>query len=59
MGSRGKLREVFGRPRATAWIGMRLTPREKASVREAAQRVGKGMSAYLLALHRFAVGKEK
>ena len=54
----GKLKEVFRKPRHTAWLGMKLPPDDKAAIRAAARRVGKSMSAYLLALHRFAVGEK-
>jgi len=59
MAKNGTLGEVFKKPRRTAWIALRATPAEKESVRTAARRVGCGMSAYLLALHAFAIGAEK
>jgi len=55
----GKLSQVFKRPRRTAWMALRLLPADKAAIRTAARRVDKSMSAYLLALHRYATGAEK
>ncbi|MCX5653547.1 MAG: DUF1778 domain-containing protein [Planctomycetota bacterium] len=59
MAKNGKLREVFRKPRRVAWFDMRLTPEDKASIRQAAQTVGKSMTDYLLGLHRFAIGNSK
>ena len=58
MGVHGKLKEVFRKPRHTAWFGMKLPLADKEGIRAAARRVGKSMSAYLLALHHFAVGEK-
>ena len=55
----GTLGEVFKKPRKTAWLTLRATPAQKASIKETARRVGKGMSAYMLALHEFAIGAVK
>ena len=55
----GKLKEVFRRPRKTKWQALRVTPTEKESIRAAARRVGLSMSAYLLGLHKYAVGDGK
>jgi len=55
----GKLREVFKRPGKTAWLMLRVLPTEKEAIRQAARRVGRSMSAYLLELHRYAVGAGK
>lgn len=55
----GKLRDVFKKPRRTAWIALRATPADKEAIRAAARRVGRSMSRYLVELHRFAIGAEK
>jgi len=55
----GKPRKVFRKPRRTAWIGMRLLPGEKESVRLAAGAREMDMTGYLLHLHRCALGAEK
>jgi hypothetical protein len=45
---------------STVLLGMRLTPQEKQSIREAAQSLNVTMTEYLLKLHRYAVsGKLK
>lgn len=51
------LRQVFPEERKSNWLMLRVTPTEKASIRAAAAGVHRNMSAYLLALHTYAVGR--
>lgn len=58
MGTSGKRREVFKRPRKCAWLALRLMPRQKESIRMAAGARELTMSSYLLYLHEQTIGRE-
>lgn len=54
----GKLREVFRKPRKSAWLALRLLPRQKEAIRMASGAREMTMSEYVLHLHERAIGTE-